>query len=402
MSIQQSSQKNASVGQPAKYDELDMRGLYESPHIAELPVMAHIENATELLAGAREVARTRDGQPLHPTVQGEIQTERDYDWTRSPDLEHDGYFGETLAQQERRLAEERELERYREKALAAESAGLERERSARLLTEEERRQIHADFEERAALAAGEDPTAPDPREQLSQEDLAAVNLQAYRIAERVRNQRWTAVLSRRLAQKVVKGQSVAEASLDLTDELYEEPDVVQPIATVDPWGDNVDIEGTVTRLFDPSAPNIQQVGYVQDETGSVKVTIWKKSHQRKILHEGDRVRITYGKPGSYKGQKTLAVVYDSRMEVLEEGEGPAPVHGSGQKETRENGRGFAGEQRLGPCKAPSMTDTKSKPVPRSEAARFQGDERWIYPAEACPEWFREQENVEIYDGDGEW
>ena len=395
MSVQQSATRNASVEQPDKYDELGMRGLYESPHLAERPLMAHIENAPELMAEAREAARTRDGQPLQPTVEGQCQAARDYDWTREVDLAHDGRFGETLAQQERRLAEERELERYSETALAAEEAGLERERSSRLVNVEERRQIRADFCERAALASGVDPGAPDPRELLSEEELAAVNQQARRLADSIMEGRWSAVIARRLAEAVRNGRPLVEATIELTDELYQLPEVIQPIATVDPRGDNADIEGEVMRLFEPASPTQQQVGYLQDETGSVKVTIWRKSHQSTLLHEGDRVRIYGGKPGAYRGRKTLAVVYDSRVRVIERGEGPAPRRGFGREVNWGSVSESDGRQRPRPCKAPSLTDRRSKPVPRSEAGRFRGRERWIYPAESCPDWFGEREDVSI-------
>jgi hypothetical protein len=219
--------------------------------------------------------------------------------------------------------------------------------------------------------------------------------QADRLAGRITNGRWRPVLGRRLAQRVVNGQPLPEASIAIAEALYKESGVIQPIATLDPWDEVADIEGVVTRLFEPSAPNIQQVGYVQDDSGSAKVTIWKKSEQRAILHEGDRVKIRGGKPGVYKGTPTVAVVYDSRMDVLEEGTGPGPVHRTGNGTVWGNGRGAAGEQRPGPCTAPSMTDSRSKPVPRSAAARFRGEERWIFPAGSCPDWFLQQENVRV-------
>ena len=125
------------------------------------------------------------------------------------------------------------------------------------------------------------------------------------------------------------------------------------------------------------------------------MTIWKKSAQATRLHEGDRVRISGGKPGVYKGTPTVAVVYDTRMAVLERGSGPGPVHRPGNGRGRKNGSEVAGGQRPRPCRAPSLSDARSQAVPRSAAARFHGRERWIFPAASCPDWFRERENVRV-------
>ena len=44
-----------------------------------------------------------------------------------------------------------------------------------------------------------------------------------------------------------------------------------------------------------------------------------------LLDEGDRVRISGGKPGEYNGTKTVAVTSDTTMCILERGDGPAPT-----------------------------------------------------------------------------
>jgi hypothetical protein len=45
-----------------------------------------------------------------------------------------------------------------------------------------------------------------------------------------------------------------------------------------------------------------------------------------VLSEGDRVRIVGGKPGTYRGESTLAVTHDTELVLLEEGAGPSPIH----------------------------------------------------------------------------
>src|SRR5699024_4286555 len=48
------------------------------------------------------------------------------------------------------------------------------------------------------------------------------------------------------------------------------------------------------------------------------------SYEETILHEGDRVRIIDGEPDQYNGRPTLAVSGRTEIQVLEDGDGPAP------------------------------------------------------------------------------
>jgi ssDNA-binding replication factor A large subunit len=80
----------------------------------------------------------------------------------------------------------------------------------------------------------------------------------------------------------------------------------------------VDIEGTIQTLWEPSSPAIQQVGLIADETGKIKFTSWKKSDP-KIVQEGDTVRMRAVKKNWYEGRCSLAVTYHSRIEFPERG-----------------------------------------------------------------------------------
>lgn len=74
------------------------------------------------------------------------------------------------------------------------------------------------------------------------------------------------------------------------------------MAGTDPDAKWVTVEGEIPRLFDELATRNQyQVGYLEDNQGTqAKVTIWRRSMfgtMVRTLSEGDRVRISLGKPG---------------------------------------------------------------------------------------------------------
>lgn len=272
----------------------------------------------------------------------------------------------TLAQEERIEGEFVETQRHREKAWAAAGVGIDRAARCRAEIETTVRSRRTDWIERAVLAVGGDPGAPDPRERLSRDELAAVNRAAARVADDLTPSPSTAAVSRRLAGRVVHGSALAEAVFATRDEYHGQPGTAQPIGTVEPGQPWADIQGRVTRLFEPAAVSQQQVGYVEGDTGTVKVTVWEKSQQDIVLHEGDVVRITGGKPGVYDGMVTLAVVARSTMVVVEEGDGPGPIHGVRYQADWEAGRGVVGEQRLRACSPPrpGEGESVSRPVHR--------------------------------------
>jgi hypothetical protein len=245
----------------------------------------------------------------------------DYDWTRSTEVGPDRRFGETLAQQEERIGREAEQARHSEMARSAHADGVDRAASSRQLTEAE-----------TGRADGFG-TPADPRAYMDQETLAEVNQRAATIAaETCMSQ---AAASRRLAA-YVSGQrgdcdDMLEAALTTHEDAREEMDTPTPIAEMSPYGYECTVEGAVTHIIDePAAGNQYQVCYVEDDQGtSAKVTVWSKSIHGgtmvRTLREGDRVRISGGKPGEYNGTKTVAVVSDTTMCILERGDGPAPT-----------------------------------------------------------------------------
>ena len=283
----------------------------------------------------------------------------------------------TLEQEERIRGREAELERISSKA----EFGMQTGREART------REVAIEM---CGRAQDQGRRRDDPREGLSRAELAQVNKQAARIAKRLRNGPSQAVIGKRLGKRVAAGQAITEAVFETVEAIQAEPGVVQPIAAVDSWAYEASIEGEVAVLFEPASNSQQQVGYVEDESGRIKVTIWEKSQQGTVLSEGDRVRIYAGKPGSFRGEPTLAVTYDTEVTILERGDGPSPIHGSRYGVGWEDSTGADGQSQ---SPKPVRAGANGSAVTRPEAGRFRGTESWVFPPEACPEWWRAKEDV---------
>ena len=283
-----------------------------------------IEGADELLAGS---ACTERGEELRPTVEAERQGRIDYDWTREANLGHP--YGRTLAEEERQLGEEAELAEQRERALAAAEAGVDRAGSASVQNCGASGERVRDFRARGVLGAGGDPGV-DPREQLDAKTLGDVNRYGMKLAERFRGPS-RAAFARRLAEKVAcQGMGVTAAVLETKAEVAKGVDAMQPIASIDEWMGHprysiqANVEARVRTLYEPSASNQQQVGVIEDDTGTAKLTVWKRSNVGRILSEGDRVRLLNVEVGWYGGRPSLAATSRSNVTILEDGDGPSP------------------------------------------------------------------------------
>ena len=118
--------------------------------------------------------------------------------------------GVTLEQEERIQAREAELERISDQAELGTQEGRE-ERTREVVSE---------------LCGRDEPKQverTDPREKLTQDELAAVNTQAMRISDEV-NGGWSrAVVAKQLAEKVARGQEVTKAVLETLEEVKAAP-----------------------------------------------------------------------------------------------------------------------------------------------------------------------------------
>ncbi|KOX93199.1 hypothetical protein AMS69_12240 [Haloarcula rubripromontorii] len=298
----------------------------------QVPLSTHFEDGPEQLLEA--VAETENGNELDFRMnkgsdsRGNYYARQDdyhsYDWTRSTEVGPNRRFGETLEQQEERHGRDAEQARHSEVA-RAHVDGADREASARQLTDAETERADG-FRSPA-----------DPRQWMDRDTLARINQQAATLADKTSLSR--AAASRRLAA-LVSGQmgdcdSLYDASFTLFRDAREELQEPTPLADLSPYGYECTVEGEVTHIIEePDARNQYQVLYIEDDEGtSAKVTVWGKSmhggEMVRTLHEGDRVRISGGKPDEYDGIKTVAVTSDTLMCIIERGDGPAPTgHGS--------------------------------------------------------------------------
>jgi hypothetical protein len=224
-------------------------------------------------------------------------------------------FGMTLAGEEQWEAREREKANTRERRRTQSSL---REQGSRASVDRVAEQRRRRWHERAASVDPAFEPGPDPREQLSSEELAAVNQEAERITNGVREPGSRAAVSRRLAGRVARGASLLSASVAVMEAERTRAGTVVPIGDLEDIPRNeVSIEGEVVRLFDASSPAIEQAGLIEDETGRVKFTSWVKSRPR-IVCEGDRVRLRLVATNWYQGRVSVAVTGDSRIVFVDE------------------------------------------------------------------------------------
>ncbi|MDZ7701644.1 MAG: DNA-binding protein [Halobacteriales archaeon] len=268
------------------------------------------QRENELQAAVVDEVRERE-QWLEPSVEQETQAKVDY----ADDREWEGrLFGQTLEAEERMRAREWEIERTRKRWDRSQDSDREaRCRNTVVAVNEARR---SEFGKRAAsVDPWVDPDEVDARAQLSREVLAAVNRESARIAERLRGFS-TAAISRLVAQRVVDGQDVRDAALAVFEELRSAPGQVVPIGLVDEVSQReIDIEGTVVKLWKPSHPSIQQVGLLKDETERIKFTAWKKSKVPRV-EEGEQVRFRNVAMNWYRGRVSVALTGSSRVVVV--------------------------------------------------------------------------------------
>jgi hypothetical protein len=75
------------------------------------------------------------------------------------------------------------------------------------------------------------PDRTDPRERLSRTELAEVNREAARIAQRLRTDHSRAAVARVFARRVARGQAITEAVFETMDELKTAPRAICPSRT---------------------------------------------------------------------------------------------------------------------------------------------------------------------------
>ncbi|MFC7233448.1 DNA-binding protein [Saliphagus sp. GCM10025308] len=252
------------------------------------------------------------------TVQMEVQAKVDANHPDGMvDTSDERIRGVTLEQEERIQAREAELERISAQANLGTQDG--REQRTRDIAAKRSAERRAAFQKRAASVDPlADPEREDPRAELTQEQLAAVNRQSIRLAEKLDG--WSrAAIGRRLAEAVVGGNDLMSAVVSVFEELETAPGQVVPIGKLEEVGrKEVSIEGTVTQLWEPSSAAISQVGLIEDESGRTKLTSWVASDQPWI-EEGERVRIHGAAKNWYNGRVSVALTGWSTVHFPERG-----------------------------------------------------------------------------------
>ena len=240
------------------------------------------------------------------TVQMEVQAKVDANHPDGMvDTSDERIYGATLEQEERIRAREAELERISAQAELGTQEG--REKRTRGIAAKRSAERRAEFQKRAASVDPRmDPERDDPRVELTQEQLAAVNKQSMRLAEKLDG--WSrAAIGRRLGEAVVGGKDLTSAVVGVFKKLQTAPGQVVPIGMLEDINrKEVSIEGTVTQLWEPSSSAISQVGLIEDESGRTKFTSWVASDQPWI-EEGEHVRIHGAAKNWYNGRVSVAL-----------------------------------------------------------------------------------------------
>ncbi|QKY15617.1 DNA-binding protein [Halorubrum sp. CBA1229] len=244
-------------------------------------------------------------EPMRPTV--EMATQATVD-ANHPDA---GRHGLSLAAEEKAIAREAEKARTRERWDRRQTADREA-RTRQVAAAGSRKRRDAFAKRRAAVDPWADPNRADPREALAQDALARVNAAARRIA--TTREGWTAAaVSRQIAMQVADGREMTAAVVRTAEQVQTAPGTVIPIdAVADVDRGTVSIAGEWVDDWEPTSSAISQVGLLADETGQIKVTIWRKSDQPRI-DEGERVRISNAKTSWYEGRVSVALTRRSRV-----------------------------------------------------------------------------------------
>jgi hypothetical protein len=332
---------------------------YQTNTFQEVPLASKVDDAGGLIEGARTV----DGEEMR--VGWEREQAIEHGVSKRPDERVDvDDQSMSLAMIERINGEQEEMERQFRKAKRAQEAEHDRAQACREEVTSMRRQYEtrsvgdemvgavpasagrldeADVSEHQPIPderADVEGRVEEPHRELTQEQVAKVNESAQQLYEELGDETamGRATMSKLLAERVAKGQSVFDALFGLKESILKFPDVCQPIADIDPFDQYATtIEAEVDVLWQPKGEGQFQVGLLSDDSGeTIKFVTWQKAGDKPILHEGDVVRIERGKVNAYEyqGEYQSSIAVDSEAEIihLENGDGEAPRRGRQTKE----------------------------------------------------------------------
>jgi ssDNA-binding replication factor A large subunit len=277
------------------------------------------ENAGEQAVDVDGVPVVDETPAFEATVKQETQAKVDANHPDGiADTSDERIHGVTLEQEERIRARESELERISAQAELGTQDGRE-ERTREMAAERSANRRREFQQRRASVDPMAAPDRDDPRALLTQTELAAVNEQAVRLAEKLAG--WSrAAIGRRLGEAVVGGKDLTSAVVGVFEALQTAPTGTVPIDALEDVDRNeVSVEGQIEVLWESDSPAIAQVGLIVDDSGQTKVTIWEKSNAPWI-EEGEQVRIHGAARNWYEGRVSLAVTGWSTLHFPERGQ----------------------------------------------------------------------------------
>ena len=261
--------------------------------VVSVDEQAYEQKAAQAECGSEAEYVVDETPEFRATVEMEIQAKVDANHPDGiVDTSGDRIYGVTLAQEERIRAREEELE------LISAQAELGQQDGRAWRTRQQVEEAQWNKWQNNEL---------DPREHLNREQLAAVNQQAQRLADDVQGGYSRAVISKRIASRVLEGSDTFEAVMETKEEMLHEAGTIVPIGRLEEVArGEVSVEGRVIELWEPACPSQQQVGLIEDETGRTKFTVWKASRQT-MVREGDVVRFRSAAKNWYNGRCSLAL-----------------------------------------------------------------------------------------------
>jgi hypothetical protein len=295
---------------------------YQTNTFQSMPLGDMVDDASEIIEGAR----TLDGEEMRVGWEREQAIENGV--SKRPDERVDPARQDMTTEVIERInGEQAELETQYETAHRAEAADFDRARACREEVTSETYYQETTFDETPEVEGRPE----NPWAELSQDEVASVNQGAQQLADRFKHE--TAMgrvsMAKLLAERVAEGQNSASAVLNLKDSIEQSPEVKQPIASINPFGQYATtIEGTIDVLWSPKGAGQRQVGLISDDTNQpIKITVWQRAGKKPTLHEGDKVRVERGKVNAYQrgGEWETSIAIDSEARIihLKDGDGPA-------------------------------------------------------------------------------
>ena len=101
------------------------------------------------------------------------------------------------------------------------------------------------------------------------------------------------------------------------EELFERESPLVKIAEITKPNQWVSVKAKVVQLWDPTSPNVSQVGLIGDETGIIKFVIWAKAGMPEV-EEGKSYLFKNVVTDSFQGRMQINVTRTSRISEIDE------------------------------------------------------------------------------------